>query len=364
MSVEVKVMVNRFVAICVGLIVWPAVVQAEAGKEGTEKSGLGLWNVESMVDQAAKTIIQRYNLNEEQAGFTRKLMARRVNQLLDKHQDAVRNLFTEALAMRTAGKAPNTEAITSWAQRAMPIYEDAKKLILEGNEEWAQILTPEQKKTHDIDIRMMKIDFAQYEQRLNRWSNGGFDAAKDWVVPQAQTTRPVPLRSDKVAAKPGGNRFTQRTEGTTPRSVNPPPNAVPGGPPRIGDKPGGGPTTNVSGPTPQEVIDPERFWDVWVTNFVRQCKLDEAQATQSRAILKDCKEKASHHREAHREDYVRLQNRMKELRASGGGAEAMSDVTKELADLNGPVNELFEELKNRCEQIPTSAQLEGYRGSK
>ncbi len=334
-------------------------------QDKSEKGGLGLWNVESMVDQAAKQIVQRYKLNDEQTVFTRQLMARRVNQLLDKHERQVRQLFSEALAMRAAGKAPTAEAIRSWAERALPIYEDAKKQILEGNEEWSQILTPEQKKTHEIDLRMMKVDFDQYEQRLNRWSKGGFDAEKDWVTQRPPTTRPMPRRSDHVASNMPSNRFRTGTPGqpTVTPPPPPPPGAVrsPAGPMRFGDTSGRTPTSGPSVSVERVVFDPEQAWDAWVSNFVRQCRLDESQATQARAILKDCKERASRHREAHRDDYVRLQARIRELQSSGAAPDALATANKELADLNAPVNELFEELKSRIEQIPTSAQLQGFR---
>ncbi len=338
---------------------------ATARAEAAEKSkGMGLWNVDQMVKQACDQLIRRYKLNEDQAAYTRQLMSKRVNKLLDKHEDKIRQLFREAMAMRMAGKPPSVEAIKSWSQRAKPIYDDAKKEILEGNDEWSAILTPEQKKTHDIDVKMMKIDFANYETRLDRWSKGGFDAKKDWRVRQPR--KPVtPRRRTEVpkqAKKPeqGGNRFKDRLA-KAPNSANLPP-GVTAGPSRLGER---GPETpgQVTGSTPQVLLDPEHFWDTYVRSFIGRYRLDSGQRTQAYAMLKECKERARRHRDAHREDYLRVHALIRQLR-KGGNTEAAARANEELAELDGPIDDLFEELKKRLDSIPTSAQLQRYQQAK
>jgi len=347
-------MSNRGLAIVLTLSFSWSGIAAESGKDGAESKGLGQWSVEAMVDQASKEIIRRYNLNDDQASFTKQLMARRVNMLLDKHEKQVRELFREALAMRTAGHPPTAEQIKSWAERALPVYEDAKRHILEGNEEWGQILTPEQKRTHEIDLKMMKLDFAQYEQRLARWSKGGFDAKTDWVTPPSAAARPV--RPSGATTGPS-NPSVQKPAAP----VAPPSAGSPSGPIRVGQSEPKPPTTAPGSVVQQIPFDPEHAWDVWVGDFIKLCRLDEAQTTQARAILKDCRERASRHRDAHRDDYLRVHRRLRELRSGGAAPEVLAEASKELADLDAPINDLFEELKARIEQIPTREQLQRYR---
>ncbi len=349
-------MFNRCLATLIFLFVATPSLRAE-GDKAAEDRGMGMWNADVMVKQAADQIISRYKLNEEQSKFTRELMARRVNELLDKHEKTVRELFREAMVMRLAGKPPTNEAIQSWAQRALPVYEEAKKQIIDGNEEWGKILTPDQKKTHEIDLKMMKIDFVQYEQKLSRWSQGGFEPKKDWIVPQSAANRPAtpPPSGKPVQPNPPTNRFAKRNEAQMP--VTPPANRPGGGPPmRIGETAGRNPTSGPAGSAIQAPTDPEQHWDAWVSDFVRQCRLDEGQTGQAKAILKDCKDRANRHRDAHRDDYVRLTKRVQET-----NPEAVAQASKELGDLNAPINDLFEELKGRVEGIATSAQLQNYQ---
>ena len=323
-----------------------------AAKKGKAKDqGLGLWNVNVMVEQAAKQIIRRYKLTDEQAGYTRQLMAKRVNTLLDKHEDRIRQLFREAIAMRTTGKPPSAEAIKSWSERAMPIYEDAKREIIAGNEEWGQILSPEQQKIHKLDLKMMKVDFNQYEERLGRWSKGGFDAKKDWV-----TKRP-PAR--RTTAKPRGVKKPKPKVATpNPQVAQRPPG--PAGPPKLGVQAAKEPGS-VQGGADDVELDPEHFWDIYVRDFSRKYRLDSGQRGQARAVLKDCKERARRHRDAHREEYERLHGRIRQLRGSGADVEARGAANAELADLDAPISDLFEELKSRLEGIPTTAQLQKYQ---
>ncbi len=324
--------------------------------------GSGLWNINIMVKQASEQIIDRYKLNDDQAAYTRQLMADRVNKLLEKHETTVRGLFREAMAMRLAGKPPSAEAIQSWAERARPVYRDAKYHIIEGNKEWGAILSPEQKKIHEEDLEDMEESFVEYEQKLERWSEGGFDAKKDWRLNRRQTRRP---------RRPGRSKTVVRPKPTAKGSPNgkavakPPPKPLtnmpgkppPSGPIKLGVTPGKKPTAGQEGQG-QIILEPEHPWEAYVRNFASKYGLDSAQREQARAILKDCKEQARRHRDTHHDEYVRLRGLIRRHRAAGGRAEDLSRVNEELAELDAPLNDLFEELKSRLDKIPTSAQIQ------
>ncbi|MBN1343379.1 MAG: hypothetical protein JXQ73_11900 [Phycisphaerae bacterium] len=340
-------MKRKFVLLAAALL-WPLTSHVSA-EGGSQDKGSNLWNIQSMVTSAAEQIIRRYKLNDDQAEYTRKLMARRVNNLLEKHDEKIRSLFREAIAMRAIGKAPSVETIQSWAERALPVYQDAKKEILAGNKEWAEILTPEQKKIHDLDLRMMEVDFKQYEERLTRWKSGGFEPKKDWVVQSQARRRPMPRnsRAAKGSGTKEGTPVVKKTgdQPATPTNTPPPPSAA--GPPRIGLQQG---QTPKDGQDQQVEVDPDHFWDVYVRDFVRKYRLDEGQRKQAEAILKDCKAQAQRHRTAHVEDYRRLHAALRKNRGDAGANE-------ELGKLDAPINDLFEELKQRLDKILTSEQI-------
>jgi hypothetical protein len=334
-----------------GWVLAPSVRAADSPKA----QGSGLWNINIMVKQAADQIIDRYKLNDEQADYTRQLMSRRVNKLLDKHEATVRALFREAMAMRLAGKPPTAEAIQSWAERAGPVYQDARHHIIEGNKEWGGILSPEQRKIHEEDLEDMEESFAEYEQKLERWSEGGFDAKKDWRINRTQRRQPRrPRPSKTVTPKRPPKANTKGQPNRAAAKPKPPANAPKKGPIIIGGEPRKKPP---AGQEAQDrvILDPEHFWDVYVRNFASKYGLDSAQRGQARAILKDCKERARRHRDAHRDDYVRLHGLIRRHRAAPG--PGLTRVNEELVELDAPINDLFEELKSRLDRIPTSAQI-------
>ncbi len=334
---------RRWTTVVLLVVAWPVATPCLGA------AGMGTWNVETMVKQAAEQIIRRYKLDDDQAQFTRKLMSERVDKLLEKHDDRIRQLFREAIAMRALSKPPSKQAIQSWAERALPVYQDARKQILEGNEEWAKILTPEQRKIHKLDLKMMKMDFKQYEDKLARWKQGGFDPQRDWVVRRAKPVKPSAnarkqlaqkLKEKREAAEAARQRQKQK------QLAQMPPNRM-GGPPRLGETSPQNPTTGPAGAQPI-IEDPEHFWDTYVRGFIKQYRLDEGQANQARAMLADMKKRARRYRDSRKADYDRLRAALRENRSP--------DMAQALQELDAPVDEMFEKLKARLENIPTSKQ--------
>ncbi len=324
------------------------------------QGGAKMWNINVMVDKAAEGIIKRYKLNDQQADFTRKMMSRRVDNLLRKHEDKVRKLFGEAFAMRAMGKPPSKEAIQSWAERAMPVYKDARKEILAGNEEWAKVLTPEQKKIHKLDLKMMEVDFKNYEDRLQRWAQGGFDPDKDWIQHRNRGRQKIARnrkqKQEQVAKDDTQNRFKKRLAEANEQKVlttPPPPNSR--GPMTIGQKKAQTPDQTASGRTVRQ--DPLDYWDGYVNDFCRKYRLDSGQVRQAKAILKDLRTQANQHRESHKEEYEQIRAELRRLRGSPDAGEATARANARLAELDAAINVLFEELKGRLNNIPTSAQM-------
>ena len=264
----------------------------ESDDDGSSRR-LGFWNVEVMIDRACKQIKTRYSLNEQQDAYTRKLMAKRVKGFLDKHESEVRRLLMEVMMARTSGKPPTPEQMKGWAQRALPIYEDAKKEILTANDDWREILDSKQQKIHDFDMKLAHANFAQTDERIHRWAEGGFDAERDGFVRR------------------------RHTRGT---------------PPNITD-----------------------FWETYVNRFIESYKLDADQTATARAILKDCRGRARSYEQTHKAEIVEARKRFSDARQQGD-QDRVNEIQKELVELNRPISDLFKELRERLDQIPTAQQ--------
>ncbi len=289
-----------------------------AGAAETAAAGgdlMRLWQVETMLDQACKGIAQRYNLNPHQEMYTRALMTRRVKAFLGDHESELRTLLTEMFTARLTGRA-DAEAARRWAQNARPIFEQARKVILEGNKDWRQILTDEQKKTHDGDLRDMENTFTRLNKRFDRWALGDFDKYREGFARRNSENARSSTRDSR-------NELAALSR------------AVVGRPYRA---------------------NREDTWDQYVRRFIRDHALDDSQQQSALAILKECKDNATSYRQSHDEETTRIRARMRELVAAGASADEKAKARDELRSLSRPIIDIYNQLRARLDAIPTKAQ--------
>lgn len=145
----------------------------------------GLLNVDVMVETYTQFLVRRYDLTEEQGAYTKQLLTQRASEFMGAHGDEV-NALMEGLFDARAGGEMAPGQLVEWGQRAMPIFEEAKRLIVAGNDEWRNILTEEQKKIHDEDLQMMNENFAQTHSQLQRIVSGEM-TVEEFRKPQRNT---------------------------------------------------------------------------------------------------------------------------------------------------------------------------------
>ncbi|MCA9255030.1 MAG: hypothetical protein KDA33_05305, partial [Phycisphaerales bacterium] len=266
-----------------------------------------IWDVDTMMEQAVQQISKRYSLNPQQEQYTRLLLTRRVREFLDEHETEARELLQESINMRTGKAKSDKVALQIWSQRAMPLYEEASRAILEGNEEWGVILTPEQKVIHDGDLDLMRKSFDGATKTMKLWSEGKGPAL------------------------------------TVPRNTNP-----------KGDTPtdAGGVAPN---PPRMPILNIEDNWKSYVNMFVSAYELDQsAQNSAREKILKEQYAKAQKYRESRAADFERIASRIKTL-----GANQQTERKKLLERqqlLERRIYDLFVEMDERLHKLPTAAQ--------
>ena len=91
-------------------------------------------NVDMMVETYVGFLARKYDLNEEQDEFTRQYLAGQANMFMDAHRDEVTDLVDRMFEVRTGGDMDQEELI-DWGKRILPIYQEAKKIIVMGNGE-------------------------------------------------------------------------------------------------------------------------------------------------------------------------------------------------------------------------------------
>jgi hypothetical protein len=268
-----------------------------------------LWNVDSMIQQAADNVARRYNLSPEQREKTRQMMQAGVTKFLEQNEEAIWPLVRDLARQQLTGAPPDPETAKHIGEAALPLVEKAKQAIYKANEDWGQILSPEQKQLHDFDLREMKGQFEEINRNFEGYKDGN-------LVPN-----PMFPQSPSKADEP-------------PRPPRP---------------------SNVYRPSKRL----EDAWDKYVQDFIAKYELDPGQKLSAESYLREVKQRAADHRTSRVKEYADVAKRLRESYATGDLKKRATAERDEKA-LNKPINDLFDELKRRLDGIPTPAQKKKY----
>ncbi|NOX59279.1 MAG: hypothetical protein GXP29_10525 [Planctomycetes bacterium] len=308
---------KRIQIMLAALLLMPLSVRA--GDTDDAKSEFkGLWNVDSMMEQAAANIGRRYNLNDAQMETTKKMLVEEVTKFLDTH-DNIWPLVRDLGRYQIKGEGPQGDAARRIGDNALPLMNDIRETILRCNEDWGSILNEDQRKLHEWDLRDMEKTFGKMEENFTRMSKGEsinpgiFPGPNDHDVP-APPVRKKPKQSFK---------------------------------PKLAR-------------TARESRLQEDTWEAYVQSFIKKYTLDDGQSESARSILRECKVRASAYRKSKDRDFVEARKRLQETRRSNQPEQIKKTKekvwTQLLQNLRKPVDELFVELKDRLARLPTSAQ--------
>lgn len=278
------------------------------------------WNIDSMIRQAGENVSKRYNCNEEQTQFTKDMMEAGVNKFLRENQDEIWPLLRELWPYQVKGELPDSDTAKRIAKRLLPLIERAQKTIHEANDIWAQRLSPEQRKLYEFDRKEMDDTFEQMRTNFKKWESGE-------VVPQ-----PIFPRPEKKPTEP-------------PKPSKPDPDQV------------SGPPNRELRATNKAMLMGE--FQRYVEKFIRDYKLDATQAESARSILREMDSRADAHLSKVKPQMDEVLKKKLEARKNAEWKKYV-ELDKEIETLNAPVKELFDELKDRLNKIPTEDQKRAY----
>lgn len=285
----------------------PATQTEEPATAKTHPNNPEMWNVDAMVEDAILQIARRYNLNKAQEEYTRLLLTQRVKAFLKIYEDDVRTLLKESIDFRTGLKPVTREAIMDWAERALPVYQAARDAILEGNDEWRQILTEEQIKTHDMDLQQMETQFTSVSNLLGETREGG-----GLLNVMMGARAGDPGKSAGLVSTNPVSKVTQHTEDN---------------------------------------------WQAYVEQFIRVYKLDEKQQNSVRAgIYNETFEQAKQHREKSKGQFEKLEAELKIVENNPKLANRRADLLTQRMRLELPIRTGFSEMARRMDSQLTEKQ--------
>lgn len=269
--------------------------------------------IERIMEQAARNITARYNLNDVQTEETRKLMKREVYRFLKAHENEVWPAIRDLLAAELGAKPPDSrEEKMRLGKAARPLVKLAEEAIFGANEEWRLILTQEQKSVHDFDLSEMRKTFKKIDENFGEWEKG---------------------RSTENGIFPGP-KLTGRQP---PRPSQPPKGRLPE--PEV------------------EIFNPHRIFETLVEEFIKEYELDEGQITSARSILEEFKGKANDVREAKKLQFAKIAVQQQEA-LTRRDLDAIKEAAAAHKKLLEPVYQLCSAMDDRLKALLTTAQIQ------
>ena len=283
----------------------------------------GLLDLNGMIDQAVNNVAARYQLDHHQYEITRQMMHEGVKTFLSQHQEEMFPLVRDLAKARFSGQELTVEQRRRIGQAAGPLLEAAKKVILEENSKWRQILSEKQEQLHDWDLREMDGQIRQIGDNFEQMAQG--QAVNNPLVP-SQTPQP-----------PEELLPSRRSPGSAPPNGTPTPITVP----------------------PTREVDQGDLFDQAVAKFIKDYQLDTSQQEAARSIGREYKQRAQAYRSAHQHQISQLEQQSNEAlkkRDPQTARQAQAALEKHSAQLRS----FFEQMKERLQSIPTKAQKLAY----
>jgi hypothetical protein len=360
-------------------------VAGQATVERPSRTLGSLINVDALIDNYLQFLTRKYDLTEDQAAYTEQLVRSRVDEFLSRHHDQVSSLIERLFEVRSGGDISPQELI-EWGRRVQPLYNEAKAIIIAANDEWRSILSEQQRRIHDEDLRLMYESFSITEDQIQRLVSGQMtveefrnprryrqsrqavtplDAPVTNAAPVAAAARAEPAPAP--AAGPTARQPSNAPDQSKPSATISPPSGAPGQVRRTAVPPAATPSAPApvgrrAAPAASPAAagkDFESAWEQYVRQFIERYRLDAEQQDRAYRILRACQQQAARYMRSKAATLEKLDKDLQQLGTSKekDKLQRLSEISNQRNKLLAPINDIFEhQLKPRLEKIPTRAQ--------
>lgn len=279
----------------------------------------GFWPTERMTEMTLKRwasdAADRHQLDETQHVALEEMLLARWPKFMKENRRRLQPLINRFIESRMDPDPPEEEAVQNWAKQALPLYNQARTLIGELNDEFRKILRPEQLEKFEGDVQRMSQFMDRFGERLTRWEKGEFEENEFTGRDSRRGRRERNREARREAAELAEREAAEPTD---------------------------------------QILAELNKWDRYLEDFILRFQLDETQRVAARSIRKELGERALAHRDRHMDEIVALERSM---RVPGGVTE--EEVAEKLKALYGPIDQLFSEFEQRLDRLPTEAQRAG-----
>ncbi len=300
-----------------------AILRAEEG-QGEERSVESLLKNKDFLDSCVNIQVQnmkdQYNLTPEQVKQVRQFIRKEDIRSRYKAAGEMEKFDRSMRKKMESGEELTVQDLRDVQDGAEKLYPLSKKIfksMMMQTLKIQSILTEEQKKAFKKEVDELELNAAELTNRLERWRAGD-------------------IKIEELKEQFG-----------------PPKEDEPGK-----DEAEKDPELKMYNATSYD------YWELYVKTFIEAFELDKGQRTMAYSVLGDMKQRADTYRKDHAGEYAEAQKNIAELRRykisdKVGGRnvmEVLAERKKRLEDIDKPLMDMFEELKQRLMKIPTDQQ--------
>ncbi len=359
-------------------VLW-AVIPAWGQRADSSPPSFGsLLNVDALVDNYLHFVSRKYELTADQDAYTEQLVRTKVDEFMSRHHDEVTDLVNKLVSARN-GTELSPDELMDWGRRMQPLYDEAKDVILQTNDQWRGILSEKQLVIHDEDVKLMHESFTTTEDQLARLATGQMTLEEFRNPKRARDARqraPTPI--DMPLPTSGGGAKASRAGRSGDATADS--GARDGSAARRGRSGAGGTDNDTAGHTRRDGSTDaagrkgraaggaakgssqiESQWEQYVRQFIEKYALTSEQKAQAEKILKACQEQAQRYMRSKADLLEKLDRQAAALKGDDAQAKAkeLADINAQKSKLLAPIDEIFEkQLKPRLDRIPTRTQRE------
>lgn len=298
------------------------------------------WDFSGRINTVSDLIAERYNLGEnEKRNFRRLLIGQNIKLGLKYGPDVMR-LTNKILDARLSGEPITSQQVAKWTKKLRPMLEQALQETMRDLRPHIKTLSPEQQEAINSDLKVVSHHMDGLLTKMKtKWERGKWEAS-DWGLEDD----PVQMGQ---ASKDALAKNTQSEPRVRPSAMT---GDVSRGPMRIGETRG---NRFLSKNGRGSSLPDETKWVAYVRQFCDRYDLTKAQRASAMGILKDLQEQAAAYRTSRKEEIELLEKEMREADST----DIRRDAQAELRELMKGLDDLFEDLKERLESIPTEDQM-------
>lgn len=359
----------------------PALLAQVGGFDGSETSDRprppipteGFWPtrlmVERAIDRITEEVAKQYEFDEEQLYRTRELWKERIPAFMNENRAEIQTLMNEFFEAQLSGEPPTAEEVADWSQRALPLFNKFADVARSTSEEMRTYMTEEQASMLDGNLAAFNMGATMVNNKLGTWADGHYDPENEWVFDRGERRRLEQERRAQMRAEMERAReaelAAQEARGGAADPAGERDGRQSGGGSADGDgsRPDGGFAERADGVARERSLAAARErslaagrekdeWERYVEGFCARYEFSDGQRSSAMRFLREAQKARDEYRMRRAKQLEAAQEKLKAAKDDDQKKAAAEDLAK----LAKPMERMFQQLKDKLNKLPTTAQ--------